>query len=140
VSDGGEYTHGLGAGGQASLSEVRLGNGQGVVFVTTGAFYNAGTDTTRASAGSNYGTVFGASLGVGGGLVFTNAQTISDYSGKSTTTNFNIGPLSISYSHNDNGIRTFSIGAAYGPPGFSVPPLEETPRLQSGRGFSRRLG
>jgi hypothetical protein len=23
---------------------------------------------------------------------------------------------------------------------FNVPPLEETPRLQSGRGFSRRLG
>lgn len=113
VEDHGDYTSGLGFAGQASISRVNLGNGQKAVFATTGGFYNAG------GYQSGNGTVFGGSAGIGGGLVFTNAQTVNDFSGSATSDNFNIGSISFSYSYNDAGINTFTIGAAAGPPGFS---------------------
>lgn len=112
VQDAGDHTAGIGAAGQGQLTAVHLGNGQNAVFSTTGGFYQAGN--YQSSSLANNGTVLGSAAGVGGGIVFTNAQTISDFSGPARAFNLNIGLLDISFSSNSSGIRTLNIGASFG--------------------------
>jgi RHS repeat-associated protein len=102
-------------GGQGDCGSLTAGG-----YSSYGGFVGALDQAVDASPGPSgtHNGVIGASAGAGGGLYFTNGNGVSDISGNSDTTNFALGPLSISISTSGK-IWQVTVGLTAGPPGAS---------------------
>jgi RHS repeat-associated protein len=108
---------GIGVSGSASVGGILFKGPNGY---SSGGYlsYGAVVGGTRPSSGlcgtNQKNMTSGASFGAGPGIVWTNANSIGDVSGRFFNTAISLGPLSIDVGFGDNGVTLVNISSGKG--------------------------